>query len=319
MSDAIAYLNGQYVRLSEATLPVWDYGVVQAATVTDMVRTFAGEPFRLEQHLRRFAASRAALGITLTESGLRLEKVIREVLSRNRGLIPSGGDCGIVFFATPGAYLGYTGFAGQVMEDVPAEQSGHFPGTRPTLCVHPFTLAFSRFHQGYEDGIALAIPKIHQIAATSLPPGIKYRSRLHWYLAEREVREVDRAAAALLLDDHGCVTETNSGNLFIVRDGLILTPRADTTLAGVSQEFVMELARAAGLSVSRADLTRDYVLAADEVFLSSTTYCLMPVTRLDLLPIGDGRPGPVFRQLLANWSEAVGIDLRAQARQMSQM
>ena len=81
----------------------------------------------------------------------------------------------------------------------------------------------------------------------------------------------------------------------------------------------MELARAAGLSVSRADLTRDYVLAADEVFLSSTTYCLMPVTRLDLLPIGDGRPGPVFRQLLANWSEAVGIDLRAQARQMSQM
>ena len=312
--DAIAYLNGAYVPFAEAQLPVWDYAVVQAATVTDMVRTIGGEPFRLEQHLRRFAASRSRLGISLTESSSRLEKIIREVIDSNRSLAPRESDFGVVMFASPGDYLGYTGFV--PVEDLPVP-SPRAP-SRPTLCVHPFTLAFNRFHYGYGNGIALAIPKTRQIPAASIPPEIKYRSRLHWYLAEREAKAIDPAAIALLLDQHGCVTESNSGNLFIVRDGHLLTPRAESTLSGVSQEFVMELARVQGLTVARADLTPDYVHRADEAFLTSTTYCLMPVTRLNNAPVGDGRPGPIFQRLLASWSESVGVDLREQAERLSQ-
>ena len=84
MPDAIAYLNGQFLPFATARLAVWDYAVVQGATVTDMVRTFNGEPFRLEQHLRRFAAAREALGIELPESDGRLAEVIREIIARTR-------------------------------------------------------------------------------------------------------------------------------------------------------------------------------------------------------------------------------------------
>jgi branched-subunit amino acid aminotransferase/4-amino-4-deoxychorismate lyase len=308
MPDSIAYLNGEYLRFADARLPVWDYAVVQGATVTDMIRTFAGKPFRLEQHLRRFAASRAVLGIELPENDARLAQIVTEVLDRNRGSIPAGGDLGVLLFATPGPYQGYLGLA---------DEAARAEASRPTLCVHPFTLAFRRFHQSYGNGVALAVPQVRQISPASIPPGIKYRSRLHWYLGERQARAIDPQAAALLLDEHGCVTETNSGNLFLVHRNQLLTPRAETTLTGVSQEFVMELARASGWPVVRADLTPDFVARADEVFLTSTTYCVMPVTRLNNVPIGDGTPGPLARQLLAQWSAAVGIDLRRQAELLS--
>lgn len=316
MPDAFAYLNGSYVPYAEAKLPVWDYAVVQGVTVTDMIRTFAGEPFRLEQHLRRFAASREAVGIELLENDSRLTQIVREVITRNRARVPPGGDCGVLLFATPGVYTGYMGFVLPPGESI---SSTNLSWARPTLCVHPFTLAFKRFHLSYGNGVALAIPKVRQIPDWSIPPSIKYRSRLHWYLAEREARAIDPVASALLLDEHGCVTETATGNLFIVRKGHLLTPRAETTLGGVSQEFVMELARAAGLPVERADLTAEFVGRADEAFLTSTTYCVMPVTRLDNVPIGDGRPGPITQRMLQLWSEAVGFNLREQAERMSQV
>lgn len=302
MSVPLAYLNGQFVPFTEARLPVWDYGVVQGATVTDMVRTFRGELFRAEQHLERFAVGRKTVGITLPESESRLREILQEVLASVRPVLPAGGDCGVLMFATPGPFAGYAGF-----EPLPISSQ------RPTLCVHAFPLSFSRFAQGYQQGVSLAVPKVRHIPAECLPPTIKYRSRLHWHLADREARLLDAGSSALLLDQHNCVTETGTGNLFVVRDGLLLTPRAETTLPGISQAYVMELARAADMAVERLDMTPEFVRSADEVMLSSTTYCLMPVTRLNGHTIGDGRPGPVFQQLLARWSEAVGVDILQQA------
>lgn len=335
MPPPLAYLNGEFLPLPEARLPVWDYAVVQGATVTDMVRTFAGEPFRLEQHLERFAASRRAVGIELPESDARLAALVREVIARTHPLLPEGSDCGVLLFATPGPYRPYAASvtlgesqpspaaaapaASGVSASPPATSPAAAIDARPTLCIHPFPLAFAKHHYWYANGAAAAVPQVRQVPAASLPPAIKYRSRLHWYLAEREARQIDPGAVALLLDEYGCLTETASGNLFIVRDGQLLTPRAETTLAGVSQAYVAELARAAGMGVVRADLTPEYVLEAEEAFLTSTTYCIAPLTWLDGVPIANGRPGPVFRSLIARWSEAVGVDILAQAERFSEL
>ncbi len=331
MPPPLAYFNGEFCPLMELRLPVWDYAVVQGATVTDMVRTFAGEPFRLEQHLERFAASRRAVGIELPESDSRLAALVREVIARTHPLLPEGSDCGVLLFATPGPYRPYaasvtlgteartspdsSSAAGDVSTAVPATAID----TRPTLCIHPFSLAFAKHHYWYVNGAAAAVPQVRQVPAACLPPSIKYRSRLHWYLAEREARQIDPGAVALLLDEYGGLTETASGNLFIVRDGQLLTPRAETTLPGISQAYVSELARAAGMTVVRADLTPEYVLEAEEAFLTSTTYCIAPLTWLDGVPIADGRPGPMFRNLIARWSEAVGVDILAQAERFSEL
>jgi branched-chain amino acid aminotransferase len=302
------YLNGQYVAGDAARLPVWDYAVVQAATVTDMVRTFRGEPFRLPEHLRRFAASREALGLELPEGDRKLAKIVAEVIQRTRSLV-GDTDFGIVMFASPGEYPGYAGYLADSPANGPRPARSKKTKSRPTLCIHPFPLRHEEYARGYREGVALAIPSVRQVATDCLPPSIKCRSRLHWYLAEREVRSQDPAAAALLLDSGGFVTETATGNLFVVRGRTLLTPRAETTLAGISQQFVIELCRSEGITVERADLIPQDVRESDEVLLSSTTYCLMPVARLDGQPIGRGRPGPMFARLMELWSQEVDVNL----------
>ncbi len=306
MHAPIAYLRDRFLSFEKAALPVWDAGIVQGATVTDMVRTYKQELFQLDEHIQRFQNSCAELHLELPD---RFEHLVRETLRRNHEWLTRYGELGILFFATPGDHALYTL---ESLRQPTAKTTG------ATLCLHPFRLPWERFDQGYRQGIALAVPAIRQIPSSSIPPRIKYRSRLHWYLAEQQARSIDPAASALLLDQQGYVTETNSGNLFVVRQGKLFTPRAETTLSGITQRTVMRLSSELGLTVERADLTPDEVQSADEAFLTSTTYGLMPVTRFHGQPLGSGKPGPLCRQLQSAFSNLVGVDIRQQAAERTE-
>jgi len=122
---------------------------------------------------------------------------------------------------------------------------------------------------------------------------------------------------ALLTDERGCITEGTGNNFFMVRDGEILTPQPRDILRGVSRVVCMELARKLGLGVREADIEPYDVREADEAWFTSTTICMLPITRFDLRPIGDGKPGPLYGALLKTWSEEVGVDIAAQAREYS--
>jgi len=141
---------------------------------------------------------------------------------------------------------------------------------------------------------------------------MKYRSRMHYYLADKEAQLVDGSAIALLLDLDGNVTETSGANFLIVERGAIVSPTLRNTLPGISRATVIELASKLGIPFVERDLQVYSVINADEAFLASTPYCLMPVTRINGVPIGDGRPGPVVRRLLDAWNELVGLDIYAQ-------
>jgi branched-subunit amino acid aminotransferase/4-amino-4-deoxychorismate lyase len=117
----------------------------------------------------------------------------------------------------------------------------------------------------------------------------------------------------LLLDHDGYVTETSTGNLFVVRGRALLTPRAETTLPGIAQAHVMRLAERNGWEIGRADLTPQDVAGAEEAFLTSSTYCLLPVGAINGARIGTRIPGPVSKMLLDLWSQEIGLDLEAQA------
>jgi branched-chain amino acid aminotransferase len=184
---------------------------------------------------------------------------------------------------------------------------------RPTVCVQTFPLQFSRWATKYATGQHLVVPDTQQIPLQCLDPRIKSRNRLHWYLADRQARLVDESASALLLDGDGHITETSSGNFFIVRDGVLLTPRRTNTLNGVSQQAVIEFATALQIGFDERDITVGEAMSAEEAFTSSTSYCLLPVTRLNSQPVGGGRPGATYRRLLDAWSAAVGVDIVAQA------
>jgi branched-subunit amino acid aminotransferase/4-amino-4-deoxychorismate lyase len=186
------------------------------------------------------------------------------------------------------------------------------PG-RPTVCVSSRPLDDRSCAAQYAQGLALSVPSVRHIPAAIIDPHIKYRSRLHWYLADQESRRIDPGSEALLLDLDGYVTETSRGNIFGVFQNELKTPSAATTLAGVSQEVVLELAGPLGLRASRSNMTVEEIASADEILLSSTTACLVPVTRLNQAPVGSGKPGPIWRRLIDAWSASVGVDIVQQA------
>lgn len=298
--SALAYLNGKYIPGDCASLPIWDRGVVQGATVTEMIRTFWRVPFRLPQHLARLRNSLDYLGVAICQSDHDLANIVEKLIESYRTTLSPQAELGIVIFVTPGAIPMY---------------AGEFSVSEaPTVCVHTFPLPFRQWAAKYQHGQSLVVPTIRQIPSEILDPRFKYRSRLHWYLADREAHATDPSAVALLQNAEGHLTETNSGNFFIVTRGTIRTAREADSLPGISQQFVRELAKELAIPYQVGDITLAAALAAEEAFVTSTTYCVLPVTRINQQAIGTGNLGPVTLALLRRWSDQVGLDIVKQAQ-----
>jgi branched-subunit amino acid aminotransferase/4-amino-4-deoxychorismate lyase len=214
-----------------------------------------------------------------------------EVVQQNAASVAADADLVISVFATAGV------------------------ADSPTLCVATFPIPAADYADAYERGIALAVPPTMAMSADVISPHIKTRNRLHWHISDRQADELDRGASALLVDRDGFVTETASGNLFVVRGRKLLTPRRQGTLRGISQAYLTDLASDQNLETTEVNLTADDVLLADEAFLTSSVYCMLPVVRLNRCGIGGGRPGATYRMLLAAWSKRVGVDIAAQMSQ----
>jgi branched-subunit amino acid aminotransferase/4-amino-4-deoxychorismate lyase len=305
--EPLVYLNGRMIPASQAGLPIWDAGIVQGATVTEQTRTFHKRPYRLGARLDRLFRS---LQYAHLDPGLSKDEfaaISNELIAHNAALLDGAGELGLIQFVTAGEYGSYAATAGR-----PAR-----PGA--TVCVHTFPLPFALWAKKMREGAHLVTPSVRQVPPQCWPPQIKCRSRMHYYLADREARLVDPEATALLLDLAGHVTETNAANLLIVVGGRIVSPPVAAILPGHSRGVVIELAARLNLRFEERDLDVADVAAADEAFLTSTPFCLMPATRLNGQPIGDGRPGPVSRHLLAAWSAEVGLDIEKQIQQAARL
>jgi len=301
-AEPIAWLNGNVIPFRDACLPVFDLGIVQGATITERLRTFRHTPYLVEQHLQRLQSS--AFKILLTSPLLdELDQAIDQVARHNCSLIDERHDLSIVIFATAGQAIGDT--------------NGMLAESKPTVCVYSAPLPLASYSSAYHAGVPLLTPTIRQIAASCIDPEIKMRSRLHWYLADQQVRQRNPKAQAILLNDNGELTETSSGNLFLVRDGQLLTTKRGATLAGISQQFVLQLAQENAISIERRTLLPDDLLRADEAFLTSSTYCIVPVASYESTAL-PSVPGPLTTQLQRMWFEQVGMDFVAQAKQAEQ-
>lgn len=298
MSEPLAYVNGQLVPQSQARLPFHDAGFVFGATATDLCRTFRQRLYRLADHLARFRATCRLARIPQPHSDAELASIAEQLVERNATRLGPGQELALVLLATPGPVGYYAGLPGS-------------PGDgAPTLLLHTFPLPVERYVRLFREGARLVVPPTRHVPAACVPPQAKQRSRLHWWIAEQEAHALDPRASALLLDLAGRVTETAAANLLVVRAGQVLTPRRTGVLDGVSLRVVEELCGSLGIPFAEADLTVEACQRADEVLLSSTGFCLVPVCSLDGQPIPC--PGPVYERLLAAWSAQVGLDIRAQ-------
>ena len=300
MTQPIAYLNGSMIPAAQAQLPIIDQGIVFGATVTEQTRTFRHQPWRLEAHLERLFRGLTATGIDIGMTPPRMAELSREVVQRNARLISPGDDLGLIQFVTAGEFAGYAGTMGR-----PARAS-------PTVCIHTFPLPFQRWANSMRHGARLVIPAIRHVPRACLDPAIKCRSRMHWHLANLEARAVEPEATALLLDLEGHITETSAANFLMVQDGTLVSPTTANILPGFSRAQVIELAAKMNIPFTERNLTPAEVLIADEALLTSTPTCILPVATINGNNIGGGQPGPIFRRLLAAWSEMVGLDIGQQ-------
>ncbi|HTI51889.1 MAG TPA: aminotransferase class IV [Planctomycetaceae bacterium] len=303
MTEPLVFLNRSLVLASQAHLAIFDAGIVLGATVTEMTRTFRHEPYRLDDHLDRLFRSlkytRMDIGMTRDE----LASVSRELVAHNAKLVDRDDELGLIHFVTAGEFPTYAGSAGRAAR------------TTPTVCAHTFPMPFELWAPKLDAGAHLVTPSIRHVPPQCYDPKMKYRSRMHYYLADKEAQLVDPDASALLLDLAGNVTETSGANFLIVERGTIVSPTLVNTLPGISRATVIELARKLGIPFVERDIQVHSVMNADEAFTASTPYCVMPVTKINGVSIGDGRPGPVWRRLLAAWSELVGVDIERQIRE----
>ncbi len=300
MTEPLVYLNGNLVPESRASLKIYDAGIVLGATVTEMTRTFRHRPYRLEDHIARLFRSLKYTRMDIGLSAAELESVSRELVAHNAKLIGPADELGLIHFVTAGEYPVYAGSAA----------SGG--PMKPTVCAHTFPMPFALWAKKMQLGAHVVTPSIRHVPPQCYDPKMKYRSRMHYFLADHEARLVDPDAAALLLDLDGNVTETSGANFLIVERGTIVSPTLRNILPGISRQTVIELAAKLNVPFVERDIQVHSVMNADEAFLASTPFCLMPVTRINGVAIADGRPGPTYRRLIEAWSEAVGVDIVGQ-------
>lgn len=296
----VVYFNGDFVPEIDARISIFDSALMVGDMVFEMTRTFNQQPFRLRHHLERLYASleyaRIDCGLTIDE----MESATHETIERN---LPSleNFDIQIMHDVSRGAL--------ELYETIVRE------GTRPivTINVLPLVRHIGRSAGAYRSGVHFVITPQLSVPARYIDPKAKNRSRIFYKIAELQAAQIEQGAYALLRDERGFITEGTGNNVFMVRDGQILTPKPHDILRGVSREFCMELASKLGYNVCEEDIEPYDFREADEAWYTSTTVCMVPITRFDLRPIGDGAPGPVYEKLLAAWSEEVGVDIAGQA------
>ncbi len=274
--NALVYLNGEFIPLSEARISIMDRGFLFGDSIYEVIPAYGGRLFRLQHHLQRLENSLHAIQMENPLSRAEWENILATLTTQYQGEDQS-------------VYLQVTrGVAPRRDHAIPEEAI-------PTRLA--FTTPFPTIDpQVYEQGIAaVTLDDIRwrfcNIKATTLLPNV---------LLRQEAKE--RGAMEAILIQDGLAIEGAASNLFIVDDGQIITPpKGEHLLPGVTRDLVLELAAEAEIPYCEAPIRADQLESAGEIWLTSSTREIMPVTHLNDRPINNGRPGKLWQQLLSRF------------------
>lgn len=276
----LLYLNGSWLSREEAKISAFDQGFLYGDGVYEVIRVYRGKPFYLAEHLVRLWASAEAIGIRRGNVNADLPSLCAEALQRNR---LSDALLRIILTRGPGDETVYPG-----------------SGESPTLLVIP-----REFHdlpeERYRKGIRAVVVSVRRNSALALPPRIKSINLLNNILAKKEALERG-ADEPILLSPEGHLSESCASNVFFVTQGKVKTPDVSVGLLwGITRRVVIDLVKKLGLPLEEGFYAAEELLSAEEVFFTSTTREIMPVTVLDGKPVSDGKPGPISRSLLVEF------------------
>jgi len=282
---ATVNVNGRITDQEHAVISVFDHGFLYGEGIYETLRTYNGQPFLFERHMRRLRRSAEMLALSVPLTDAQIDERFRETM-RAVGL--GGGN-----------------------DDAPREAYVRILVTRgigelsydPAACPTPSVVVIAKPHvnpprEAFEKGVRVALVPIVRNHPGSVNPLIKSNNLLNNALAMQEAFRRG-GFEGVMRNYRGELAECTQSNLFVVKNGAALTPTIDSgLLPGITREFLFEVGAALGIPVREAVLRDEDLFGADESFLTSTTRELVPIVQVDDRKIGSGAPGPITKALL---------------------
>lgn len=278
------YLNGEFVEKQDAKVSVFDHGYLYGDGVFEGIRAYNGVIFRLDEHIDRLYYGAKAIMLNIPLSKEEMKAAVVETVRRNN------------------LYDAY-------IRLVVSRGEGDL-GLDPRKCPKPTVVIIADSIQLYpkelyEKGMKAMTTYMRRNSPAALDPQIKSLNYLNNILAKMEA-SMCGYAEAILLNDRGYVAECTGDNIFIVKDGVLITPPVTiAALGGITRKTVMEIAEQQGIKVEEKEFTLYNLYNADECFLTGTAAEAIPVVEIDGRVIGDGKPGPITKQILRAFAEIV--------------
>jgi D-alanine transaminase len=276
MSETV-YLNGEFMPLDKARVPVLDRGFIFGDGVYEVIPVYSRRPFRLPEHLQRLGRSLEAIRLANPLADGEWTRLIGDIIARN-----AGEDQSVYLQVTRGV----------------AKRDHAFPkDAKPTVFVMSGPLV-TPARELVESGV----PCITGTDYRWLKCDVKSVSLLGNCLLRQSA--ADAGAAEIVLFRNGHLTEASASNVFVIRNGTLLSPpKTHLILPGITYDVVLELAAATGIPIELRAVPEAEVRSADELWLTSSTREVQAIASLDGKPVGTGKPGPVFRKLYQAFQE----------------
>lgn len=283
--EPIAYVNGEWVPKSQAKISVWDHGFLYGDGVFEGIRMYNGIIFRLDDHLNRLYASAKMLRIDVPLSREEMVKLIVETIKRN-------------------------GFKSCYIRPIVTRGMGDL-GLDPRRCGKPSVIIIAEpmepllGKRARETGITAIISSVRRDLVSATTHEIKSLNYLNSILAKLEAINAG-ADEAIILDQRGFVSEATAENIFIAREGKVLTPPPTAgILHGVTRKVVIRILERIGFKVKERDFTPFEMVTSDEVFLTGTGVEIAPVVKINGITIGDGKPGRITKMVIEEFQKVI--------------
>ena len=301
--ERLVYFNGKFIPESEARISIYDSALMFGDMLFEMTRSFNGKQFKLKEHLQRLYSGIKILRIPLKLKMEDMEQAVYKTVEKNLKFFKKDDEHRMLINVSRGLL--------SIYQDVNITK-----GPNVVIADFPLRWTVQNCSHLYEKGLNLCIASQRAIPSHLMDPKIKNRSRLMYLMANIEVSMIKgNDNWALLLDTNGFVAEGTGSNFFMVKDNVIFTPEHHNVLRGISMYTVInDLAPALGLTVVKKNIEPFDVYEADEAFVTSTPFCILPAVKLNGLKIGDGKPGKITKKLLKAWSDLVGVDIVKQIK-----
>lgn len=278
------YISGQFYDKENAKISVYDHGLLYGDGVFEGMRAYSGCVFRLDEHLNRLYESARAIQLTIPMDHTAMKEAVYLTLAKN-----SLSDAYIRLVVTRGA--------GSLGLDPNKTSNPQIIIIADSISLYPTEF--------YDKGLPIITASTIRSHPAALSPRIKSLNYLNNIMAKMEGLQAG-CVEALMLNHKGEVAECTGDNIFIVKQGELLTPPKDAgILEGITRNAVIELAKVAGIPVQETSLTRHDIFVADECFLTGSAAEVIPVVKIDSRVIGNGQVGPITKQLLAAFKALV--------------